>query len=189
MIGGPPEVVEHPVHVRDGHVVGDEPTRAFRAEWRRGYDVSCNTHDLARELRCGSVQTGVAAQDEIAAAHLTLGGPHAQPVAALETQRTGILEYPDALACGRGREAQGVVERMQMAAVGIVQATQISVGLQQGAEVTALIPAQRWIPVVALELVAESEQLVTVAWLDRCLELTVDPVALDLVFCDQAAHQ
>jgi hypothetical protein len=74
VVGRAPEVVDHPVDIRDRSVVADERGGALGAERFGRDDVGADAHDLARERGRKRPEPGVAAERERPAAHAACGG-------------------------------------------------------------------------------------------------------------------
>ena len=99
-------------------------------------------------------------------------------------ERARALENAGAGALRRGREAECVVERMQMPAVGVVQRRDVAVRGERAVYFAPVHPVQAVIGVVALEHLALGAHLGFVARFGRREHVARGPVAFDAVALD-----
>ena len=191
MIGRAPEIIQHPVHVADRRVVGDELSRALRPQGCGRHDVSCHGHDLGGECRGGGAQVDIAAQRQVARAHLSLRSAdvHLRGARGRKPRGAGSLEDAHPQALGRCRETQGVVEWVQMTAVRVVEGAAVALGREDCAQLLARHVAHARVAVALAQLANFRVQLTLVALLDGGVQVPRRPVTVDREAPDQLAHQ
>lgn len=159
------------------------------AERFGGDDVGADRHDPPRDPGRRVAEPCVAAQREVAAAHVAPRGAHEHGVRAVERQRAAVLEKARAGPGRRGREPERVVERMQVAAAGIVGAGEIPLARDQVLHFIARHELQARVVVALVDPLDPRSQFIDLARLDRHVHLPGNVVAVDAVACDQVLHQ
>ncbi len=190
VIGRAAEVIEHPVHVADRRVVGDQPPRPLGTQGLGGDDVGRDRHDLGGERRGRGPEVHVAAERQVARAHLAGGGPYPHPGAVRgEARSARPLEDAHAESLGRGREPERVVEGMQVTAVAIVEPAEVALGRDRGAQLLAGHVAHARVSIALAQLVKLRLELAHVTLLDGDRQVPGRPVTLDRVARGQLADQ
>ena len=123
---------------------------------------------------------GIAGQHREIAVHFAFGGFERRPVAAHQLRHFRLFENTHAKPeCGPC-QTMGVLERMQMAAIGIDKGPEITFVGHDRLKLLAVPPLQRVIEVFS-QIVLPVFQLGDVPRLDRHMRVHVVPVAVDAV--------
>jgi hypothetical protein len=104
-------------------------------------------------------------------------------------ERARVLENVRAGVLGRGREAERVVERMQMPGVRVVESRDIAIGRERAAHFVPVHPVERVIAVAPLERFPLGAQLRLVSRLESDEHVAGRPVALDAMALNLGADE
>jgi hypothetical protein len=116
-------------------------------------------------------------------------GAHPHRGAVLDTDDHGLFMDLHAGRCGGSRESQCVIERMQVAAAVVAQATDVATGVQHLAELGPVEPACRRVTVLVGQFVLVRPQVRFLPRLERGMQVAPVQVAVDAVLLDQALQQ
>jgi hypothetical protein len=189
-VGGEPVVVDHELGVADRDIVADDLARPRLAQRLGGEDVVVDRHDLAGDAPLQPFQVTVAGEHQKTRPDPPPSGGGAGLGAALDPGDRAVLEDPGAGLAGGAGQAEGVVERVQVAGAAVQRTAVIDSGAQHVGELVPRHGADVRIIVAGAQFLGLGRKHGGIARLvgdvqGARLEVAADIVALDALLHDR----